>query len=141
MFPTTKQVTDCLTTHVTPLLKKTVPDGPRSTGTPVWQDFVHFLPNLAGASGGFDANGPYVRVVAGGGSNSVSSPLLGSIPVLGQLIGSSPSGGSALQGASPQWVGDLTAADFRPDLPCSSQPLVNLSSPTAAADLTPRSRP
>ncbi|MGH3610642.1 MAG: MlaD family protein, partial [Pseudonocardiaceae bacterium] len=37
-FPITKEVSDCLRTHVTPLLRETVPDGSLSTGRPVWQD-------------------------------------------------------------------------------------------------------
>lgn len=143
VFPTTKVVTDCLSSHVIPLLNKTVPDGSLSTGLPLWQDFVHFLPSLTGASGSFDANGPYTRVVAGAGTNTVSSPLLGSIPLLGQLVGSTPAGGSggSLQGARPQWVGDLTPADFRPDVSCSTQPLASLASPTAAPDMVAKGRP
>ena len=54
-----------------------MPDGSLSTGRPVWQDFVHFLPNVAGATGSFDANGPYTRVLAGAGTNSLTGGLLG----------------------------------------------------------------
>src|SRR5205823_6293227 len=46
-FPIGKIVTDCLQSHLLPTLQKQVPDGPLSTGRPVWQDFVHFLPNVA----------------------------------------------------------------------------------------------
>ncbi len=58
LFPLTKQVTDCLRTHVQPILEAKVPDGSLSSGNPVWQDFVHFLPGVAGASASFDGNGP-----------------------------------------------------------------------------------
>src|SRR5581483_6351841 len=34
-FPITKQVSDCLRTHVTPMLQEQVPDGSLSTGRPV----------------------------------------------------------------------------------------------------------
>jgi phospholipid/cholesterol/gamma-HCH transport system substrate-binding protein len=134
-FPITKQVTDCLRTHVTPIFNQQVPDGSLSTGRPVWQDFVHFLPTIAGASGNFDANGPYVRVLAGAGTNSLTGGLLGSIPLLGQIVGASPPGGSSLLGARPSWVGDLTPSDFRPDVPCATQKVPSLSSPAAAPDL------
>jgi phospholipid/cholesterol/gamma-HCH transport system substrate-binding protein len=134
-FPITKQVTDCLRTHVTPIFNHQVPDGSLSTGRPVWQDFVHFLPNIAGASGNFDANGPYVRVLTGAGTNSLSGGVLGSIPLLGQIVGASPPGGSSLLGARPSWVGTLRPADFRPDAKCATQKLPSLVSPAAASDL------
>ena len=38
---------------------------------------MHFLPNVAGATGNFDANGPYTRVLAGAGTNTLSGGLLG----------------------------------------------------------------
>jgi virulence factor Mce-like protein len=145
VFPITKQVTDCLITHVIPIFRQQVPDGSLSTGRPVWQDFAHFLPGVAGASGSFDANGPYTRVLAGAGTNSLSGGLLGSIPILGQLVGASPPGGSSLLGARPAWVGDMTSADFHPEAPCASQPLPSLASPQAASDLrsvhTPAAKP
>jgi virulence factor Mce-like protein len=144
-FPITKQVTDCLRTHITPLLNQVVPDGSLTTGKPVWQDFVHFLPGVAGASGGFDANGPYTRVLASAGTNTLSGAgsLLGSLPIIGKLVGTAPPGGSSLSGASPAWVGDLKPSDFRPDQPCTKQKLPSLGSPQVSADLrathTPRS--
>jgi virulence factor Mce-like protein len=144
-FPFTKPVTDCLQTHVVPVFTQQVPDGPLSTGRPVWQDFAHFLPGVAGASGSFDGNGPYTRVLAGAGTNSLTGGLLGSIPILGQIVGSSPPGGGSLLGARPAWVGDLTSSDFRPDVSCSTQPVPSLGSPVAAADLrsvrTPAAKP
>jgi virulence factor Mce-like protein len=141
-FPIAKQITDCLATHVTPILKEEVPDGSLSTGRPVWQDFVHFLPNVAGATGSFDANGPFTRVLAAAGTNSLTgSPTLGSLPIIGSLVGSAPPGGTSLLGARPAWVGDLTASDFRPDVPCAGDKLPSLASPTASPDLTPTSTP
>jgi virulence factor Mce-like protein len=144
-FPITKLVTDCLQTHVTPVLKQQVPDGILSTHRAVWQDFVHFLPNVAGATGSFDANGHYTRVVAGVGTNSLSGGALGSIPGIGPLVGSSAPGGSSLLGARPAWVGDLKPSVFRPDANCATQKVPSLSSPTAAPDLvgtrTPAAKP
>jgi phospholipid/cholesterol/gamma-HCH transport system substrate-binding protein len=128
-FPITKAVTDCLRTHVTPVLTSQVPDGTLSSGRPVWQDFVHFIVGLASAAQNFDGNGYWIRSILGTGSNSAS---VGQLPVLGKLVGSTP---SPILGARPQWVGDLTASDFRPDASCSSQPLVNLSATTAAPDV------
>lgn len=131
-FPIGKQITDCLQTHLVPVLEQTVPDGKLSTGRPVWQDFDHFLGGIAGASASFDANGPYTRFLAGAGTNTLSGTFGGQ-----QLVATAPPGGSGLQGARPQWVGDLTPAVFRPDAQCSSQKLPSLGSATAAPDLVP----
>jgi hypothetical protein len=146
-FPITKRITDCLRTHVTPLLNQVVPDGSLSTGRPAWQDFVHFLPNVAGASGSYDANGPYTRVLASAGTNTLSGTgsLLGSLPIIGKLVGTAPPGGSSLEGVSPVWIGDLKPSAFRPDQPCAKQKLPNLGAAKAATDLrathSPASKP
>jgi phospholipid/cholesterol/gamma-HCH transport system substrate-binding protein len=130
-FPVTKAVTDCLRTHVTPILNDVVPDGSLSSGRPVWQDFVHMLVGLSSAVQNFDGNGYWIRLIGGTGDNSLS---VGQLPVLGSILGSSP-GSSGIEGARPQWVGDLTAADFRPDASCATQPVPSLSATTAAPDL------
>jgi virulence factor Mce-like protein len=119
LFPIAKGVTDCLRTHVTPILKSTVPDGSLSTGAPVWQDFVHLLSGLTNAVQNFDGNGYWIRVIGSTGNNSLSVTRLGS------LLGGS--GSSSFAGARPHWVGDLNSSDFRPDVPCSSQPVPSLS--------------
>lgn len=149
LFPAAQPVADCLTQEITPLLRETVQDGSLSTGVPVYQDLVHMLPNLAAASGNFDSDGPYLRALIGLGNNSLPSSLLGSDPGVGPLVGtiagSGPSAAtspstptspsSASVSTAPQWVGDLTASDFRPDVLCSSQPLpTNLVSDPADAD-------
>src|SRR6202035_3621732 len=131
-FPITKQVTDCLTTHVTPMLQRIVPDGSLTTGRPVWQDFVHFLPGVAGATANFDANGPYTRVLVGAGAQSLE--ILNNIPLIGKLVGTSPPGGGSLQRASPSWGGPLRPSVCRPDVPCASQRVPSLAAPAAAPD-------
>jgi len=117
-FPITKGVTDCLRTHITPILTSVVPDGSLSTGRPVWQDFVHMIVGLASAVQNFDGNGYWIRLIAGTGTNSVSAGQIGSPNIPGVL------------GSSPTWVGDLTPSDFRPDVPCTSQPVISLSQPS-----------
>jgi virulence factor Mce-like protein len=133
LFRSTRPVTDCLNTHVIPGLQAQVNDGSLSTHEPVYKDFVHFLPSLAGASANFDANGPYIRVLSGTGTNSLLLGSLTNLPIIGQLVGISP-GGQTLQGVSPKWIGDLTPADFRPDVECTTQALPNFS---AASDAQP----
>jgi virulence factor Mce-like protein len=131
-FPVGKEITDCLRTHVVPILDRVVPDGKLSTGRPVWQDFDHFLGGVAGASASFDANGPYTRFLAGAGPNTLSGSFGGQ-----QLVSTVAPGGGQLQGARPQWVGDLTPSDYHPEASCTSQKLPSLAARTAAPDLTP----
>jgi phospholipid/cholesterol/gamma-HCH transport system substrate-binding protein len=120
LFPITKGVTDCLRTHVTPILKAKVPDGSLSSGAPVWQDFVHLLSGLTNAVQNFDANGYWIRVIGATGNDSLS------VTKLGSLLGSG-GGTPAYDGARPHWVGDLNSSAFHPDVPCSSQPVPKLS--------------
>jgi virulence factor Mce-like protein len=131
-FPITKQVTDCLTSHITPILTSIIPDGTLTTHRPVWQDFVHFLPGVAGATANFDANGPYTRVLVGTGTSTPES--LATLPGIGQLFGSAPPGGGTLGGTSPSWVGTLTPSVFRPDVPCASDAVPSLAAPADASD-------
>src|SRR5450755_1456332 len=131
VFPITKSVTDCLSTHVKPILNRVVPDGALTTRQPVWQEFVHFLGGLASSGQNFDANGHWIRLGSGVGTNTIS---LGNIPIVGQLLGTAPSGGSAIQGASPHWVGDLQPSAYQPGVPCTSQAVPSLASLGTAAD-------
>jgi hypothetical protein len=137
VFPVTKAVTDCLSRNVVPVFNSTVQDGAHTTG-PVWKDFIHFLPNVAGATGGFDGDGHYTRVLVGAGDNSLAGGLLTTLTgVIGsatKLVGISPGGGQ-IEGASPHWIGTLTPSDFRPDVPCSTQAVPALTQTAAAPDL------
>jgi hypothetical protein len=132
LFPITHSVTQCLQTHLTPTFNTVVPDGSLTTGRPVWQDFVHFLPHIASASSNFDANGYWIRLLVGAGTNTLS---LGSLPIVGNLVGSASPGGSGIQGSSPVWVGDLTANAFHPEVDCNTQALPNFASAGAASDM------
>lgn len=132
LFPITKQVTDCLNGHVTPILTSVVPDGSLSTGRPMWQDFVHALVGIAGQGANFDANGHWDRLTAiAAGQNVLSlGTLSNGIPILG----TTPSGGVPI-GSRPVWQGDLPDSVFRPDVPCATQKRVTLGSATGPSDV------
>jgi phospholipid/cholesterol/gamma-HCH transport system substrate-binding protein len=126
LFPSIGEPAACLAEKVTPLLEEDVQDGSHSTDEPVYKDLLHMLPSLAGASGNYDADGPYLRVLAGLGSDTVSSSILGSVPGVSTLVGSiagttesSTSSTDSIQGIAPQWVGDLPPSAFRPDVACT----------------------
>lgn len=137
VFPVTKAVTDCLSRNLVPLFNSTVQDGAHTTG-PVWKDFIHFLPSVAGATGGFDGDGHYTRVLLGAGDNSLAGGLLttltSAIGSATKLVGISPGGGQ-IEGASPHWIGALTPSVFRPDVPCTTQAVPALTQTAAASDL------
>jgi phospholipid/cholesterol/gamma-HCH transport system substrate-binding protein len=144
-FPMTQAVSECLSRNIVPILDSDVQDGSLSTGEPVWQDFVHFLPNVAGATGSFDGDGHYTRTLLGVGTDSLTGGALDGITStlntitngLDAATGSTAvPGGGTVTGAAPQWVGTLTPADFRPDVSCTSQPLPKLT-PTATGSTVP----
>jgi virulence factor Mce-like protein len=144
VFPVTKAVTDCLRENVTPVLDSEVQDGSLSSGQPAWKDFVHFLPNVAGATGNFDADGHYTRVLLGAGDNAIlSGPLAGILSSVSTTLGGAASGllgilpgggGGVVDSPSPQWIGTLPASVFRPDVNCTSQKVPKLTEITAQAD-------
>jgi phospholipid/cholesterol/gamma-HCH transport system substrate-binding protein len=128
-FPIGQKLTSCFVTHIIPILVQHVPDGSLSSGGTVLQDFMHFLPGLAGASGNFDGDGPYTRFLIGAGDNTLAGSFHGGV------VGTPPPGGGSVEGARPHWIGDLQPSDFRPDVPCSSQKLPSLSATTVPSDL------
>jgi virulence factor Mce-like protein len=132
LFPVTREVSQCLATRIIPILKDKIDDGALSTGLPVWKEILHMLPSLTSASANYDGNGHYLRVLLGLGSDSLPSGTLGSLPGVGQLVGTvaGADGYTTIQGISPHWVGDLPASVFRPDVPCTSQPLMTDLGPT-----------
>jgi virulence factor Mce-like protein len=123
-----KPITDCVTSHVVPVLETEVPDGALSTGRPAWQDLAHLLPGIASAAQNFDGNGYAVRYQAGVGAQAVSA---GSLAGGGVLTGSLP-GASPIAGARPVWDGRLVPSDFRPDQQCSEQPVTRLDAGAGA---------
>jgi virulence factor Mce-like protein len=129
-FPIGYELTNCFITHIIPILVQQVPDGSLSSGGTVLQDFTHFLPGLAGATGSFDGNGPYTRFLLGAGNNTLSGSFHGGV------VSTPPPGGGSIEGARPHWFGDLQPKDFRPDLACATQKLPSLATTTAPSDLT-----
>jgi virulence factor Mce-like protein len=127
-----KPISDCVTSHVTPILGSKLDDGALSTGRPVWQDIAHALPGIASAAQTFDGNGYSLRYQAGGSDRTVST---GPIPGLGALTGVLP-GPSQIEGSRPVWVGRLKPSDFRPDARCEDQPLPDLHSAPGPSGLS-----
>lgn len=126
MFPSAKQLSDCLRTHIIPTMQAQAPDGALSTGRPVWQDFVHALVGLAGASQDFDGNGFNARYMFGTGPELISTQDL---PRVGKLIGSI---GAPLN-SRPIPLGGGRVPPLRSDVSCSDQPVPKLATPAGSS--------
>ena len=126
LFPLVTPVGDCLRERVIPLLKTEVPDDRHGTGRPLWQDLAHAVVGLSSASQSFDANGPWIRYIAGAGENMVST---GHVPGVGSLVGLSS---LPVLGARPLWLGPGVTPPFRPDARCVDQAAPDLSARSGA---------
>lgn len=126
LFPRVTPVARCLSTIVLPALTTKLNDGALSTGRPVWQDVAHGFTNIASVAQSFDANGFFLRY----NSTGQQQVSLGSIPGVGQMIGSAT---AAILGSRPQVPPPGGAPAFRPDQECTAQAPPNLQAPAAPA--------
>jgi virulence factor Mce-like protein len=117
-------VTECLRTNAVPTLKKTIDDGPLSTGQPVYRELLDSIVGLASASQNFDGNGPALRYHAGFGDETVSfgrNNPEGAVAMASQpILGTRP----AYTGVKPP---------LRPDVPCGQNQPPNLKAATGPA--------
>ena len=127
----------CQVKVILPWTRMTVPDQNfnASNGVPprpVYVEGVDFLPGLAGESRSFDANGPYVRVIATGGTSTYSLspgmfgtslwPIQGVQPQLPALHNSGD--GAKVQVSRPPLM---------PNVPCETQqPISSLYAPVGS---------
>jgi virulence factor Mce-like protein len=130
LFPDTKALTDCLSSHIVPTFSAVVPDGEHTTNRPVWQDFAHNLVGLSSAAQGFDGNGYHQRYQFGLDGGSVSTVAL---PGLGRLVGRAPTN----LRSRPLPNKDRKPPPQRPDAPCGEQPVPKLATPDGPSTLQP----
>jgi hypothetical protein len=126
LFGYTTQVTDCINTHVVPVLDSKIQDGSSTTGDPAWLDLLHAMTGLTSASTSVDGNGGTFRVGLAFGP----SDLQGVIPGIGTIVGQLDPG---VQGVRPKWLGYGVDPAYRPDQPCAAQPLPNLNAESGPA--------
>ncbi|MGI8558259.1 MAG: MlaD family protein [Solirubrobacteraceae bacterium] len=120
LFPRVTPVVSCVGNQALSVLNAKLDDGQLSTGRPVWQDLLHVMVGFAGDSQDFDGNGPWLRYPGFSGSQLISTV---SSPGIAPLFGSAS---SSTLGARPLWAGPGGGPAFRPDVPCTSQPVPNL---------------
>jgi hypothetical protein len=128
LFPLVKAGTDCVEQRLLPTVNEKVPDGALSSGRSAFQDLVHGLVGLAGASQDFDGNGPWIRYLAAAGTETIS---LGSLT--NALVGNS---NQPITGSRPVWLGPLDDSVYRPDVTCTSQAPPDLTARASTAQAT-----
>ncbi|HWF53221.1 MAG TPA: hypothetical protein VG223_01275, partial [Solirubrobacteraceae bacterium] len=120
LFGYTTPVTDCITTHVVPVLDDTIQDGPNTTGDPVWLDLMHTFAGFTSASTSYDGNGGTFRAGLAEGGDLVQ----GILPGIGKVVGDIDPNATVIR---PAWLGYGIEPPFRPDVPCATQTLPTLN--------------
>ncbi len=116
-----RPASSCVVNVIYPWSQLSINDGTLNgtTGFPVrkvFQEAVDYLPGLAGESRNFDANGPYIRTLAGGGSLTYSlSPGL-----FGQAL-------EPIDSVQPQLPPDGTRPPLHPNVACETQAAITES--------------
>jgi phospholipid/cholesterol/gamma-HCH transport system substrate-binding protein len=106
-----RALSSCFTHTIIPWATSTVPDPLEPAAGPVYKETGYALTGLGGISRSGDANGQWIRVNPGGGSNTVvtpgPNPLAGVTPF--ELLGTIPT------------ISSSAKTPFRPDEPCENQ--------------------
>ena len=123
-------VSECVRTHATPVLTSKLDDGAQSTGLPAYKELLDGLVGLASAAQDFDGDGMAVRYNGGYGDQLIST---GQLPSGERLFGTSS---APLLGSRPRMPD--RQPPFRPDVPCTSQALPNLTASAKAPAATAR---
>ena len=126
LFGYSAQVTDCVSTHVVPVLNTKIQDGVNTTGDPAWLDLLHGITGFTSASTSFDGNAGTFRAGLAFGATA----LQGIIPGLGTVVGQLD---PQIEGVRPVWLGYGVEPPYRPDQSCASQRLPNLNAESGPA--------
>lgn len=126
LFGYTSQVTNCISTHVIPVLDSKIEDGANTTGDPAWLDLLHGVTGFTSASTSFDGNAGTFRAGLAFGATA----LQGVVPGLGTFVGQLD---NQVEGVRPVWLGYGVEPPYRPDQPCAKQALPNLNAESGPA--------
>ena len=124
-----RPASSCVANIVLPWSHLTVPDSHFNSSNgfpphPAYVEAVDFLPGLAGESRNFDANGPFVRVGAGGGAAGPYSLRPG---MVGEAL-------APFAGVQPELPPGGARPPLHSDTPCETQaPITSLAAATGAA--------
>lgn len=124
-----RALSSCFNHVVIPWGNQTIqaPDGPpgESGIAKIYEETGYGLAGIAGESRSGDANGQYIRVEAGGGVNTITTPAPpGMGPGAPDLVGSTT---SEIRGAEPG-IDSSAKTPFKETVPCETQDQPNLDS-------------
>jgi ABC-type transporter Mla subunit MlaD len=126
----TRALSSCFNNVIIPWADSTVQPGPGYPANmqppgPVYKETAYSLTGIAGESRNEDANGQYIRVAGGGGTNTVQSTN----PETGDsLFGVTQ---NPLLGAMPT-IDSSKKTKFKPEVPCENQDPPNLEATVGA---------
>jgi len=118
-----RALASCFNTVIIPWGFDTVDGGtgyPHPAVGPVYKETAYGLAGIAGESRSGDANGQYIRVGAGGGTNTVAFDPPG---IAEDFFGVTP---FSIDGAMPA-IDSSAKTDFKPNVPCETQEPPNLN--------------
>ncbi len=143
-FEEARALSSCFNKVIIPWSNTDVPSTDGEDADVVYKNTAFGLVGIGGESRSGDANGEYIRVGAGGGTNTITTPPIAganapggpdptTAPTFGTLL-------SPLLGAQPLPVNNPDAGSFnpyiktpfRPDQPCENQDPPNLASTVGA---------
>jgi phospholipid/cholesterol/gamma-HCH transport system substrate-binding protein len=123
-----RALSSCFSNVVIPWSSDRVGDGDTDAAGdpifPVFKETGYGLVGIAGESRSGDANGQYIRVAIGGGTNTVVQPTPAGSGVAGPLAGVSM---NPLLGAEPSLT-DSAKTPIKPGVPCENQERPDLGS-------------
>jgi hypothetical protein len=119
----------CTTHNLVPTGDIVVNDSRFGTGQPNSHEFFYGLANTASAGQGFDGNGSYIRVNAGGGGTLLSAPNVGGSIMNRSVWANNVSPPLGIQPSSFQ-TGKYPP--FRPDFACYRNPVPDVNGPAGA---------
>jgi phospholipid/cholesterol/gamma-HCH transport system substrate-binding protein len=116
-----RALASCFSNVVIPWSNDEVGDGDTdAAGDPIYpvhKETGYGLVGIAGESRSGDANGQYIRVAVGGGTNTIVTPAPPGSGLPGPLVGVSQ---NPIAGAEPS-IEDSAKTPFRPSVPCENQ--------------------
>ena len=125
----TRSLSSCFNEVIIPFGYQTVDDPATEASGQIYEELAYGLEGISGESRSADANGPYIRVQAGGGPNTVTFPNQFGTGNPGVGVTAAP-----LIGAIPA-IADSAKTPFRPGVPCERQEPPDLEASTF--DLSP----
>jgi len=125
-----RKLASCFNEVVNPWSRQTIDDPATPASGQIFEELGYGLTGIASESRSGDANGPYIRVMAGGGTNTVVLP--DSIQEGGEAVDAVGLTQLPLEGAIPT-IESSAKTPYRPDVRCETQAAPDLAATAGPA--------